>query len=144
MGKRRQWAVVIAAALFIAGFTAVFLLATVTVFGAISVIALNADTLMRIGGVVTIIMGLVFMGSVPILQKDTRMQPKKWATWVGAPLLGGVFALGWTPCVGPTLGAVISVSVGTEGMTAARGIVLVIAYCLGLGIPFLLLSLIHI
>ena len=141
VGKRRQWAVVIAAVLFIAGFTAVFLLATVTVFGAISVIALNADTLMRIGGVVTIIMGLVFMGSVPILQKDTRMQPKKWATWVGAPLLGGVFALGWTPCVGPTLGAVISVSVGTDGMTAARGIVLVIAYCLGLGIPFLLLAL---
>ena len=141
VGKRRQGAVVVAAALFIAGFTAVFLLATVTVFGAISVIALNSDTLMRIGGVVTIIMGLVFMGSVPILQKDTRMQPKKWATWLGAPLLGGVFALGWTPCVGPTLGAVISVSVGTEGMTAARGIVLVIAYCLGLGIPFLLLAL---
>lgn len=110
-------------------------------FGAISLIRLNADTLMRIGGVVTIAMGAVFMGAVPALQKDTRMQPKRWATWLGAPLLGGVFALGWTPCLGPTLAAIISVSVGTAGVTAARGVVLVIAYCLGLGLPFLLVAL---
>ena len=109
--------------------------------GAISLIALNTETLMRIGGVVTILMGLVFMGSVPMLQRDTRMQPKRWATWLGAPLLGGVFALGWTPCLGPTLAAVISVSVGTDGFTAVRGVILVIAYCLGLGIPFLLMAL---
>lgn len=141
VGKRRKWAVVAAAGLFILGFTVVFLLATVTVFGAISLIALNADTLMRVGGVVTIVMGLVFMGAVPMLQGDTRMQPKQWATWLGAPLLGGVFALGWTPCLGPTLAAVISVSVGTDGFTAVRGILLVIAYCLGLGIPFLLVAL---
>lgn len=141
VGRKRKWAVVGAAGLFILGFTVVFLLATVTVFGAISLIRLNADTLMRIGGVVTILMGLVFMGSVPMLQRDTRVQPKKWATWLGAPLLGGVFALGWTPCLGPTLGAVISVAVGTDGFTAVRGIVLVIAYCLGLGIPFLLMAL---
>lgn len=130
-----------AAALFIAGFTAVFLLATVTVFGAVSAIALNAETLMRIGGVVTIIMGLVFMGAVPALQKDTRIQPKKWTTILGAPLLGGVFALGWTPCLGPTLAAIISVSVGTAGLTAARGVLLVVAYCVGLGLPFLLVAL---
>ena len=98
-----------AAALFIAGFTAVFLLATVTVFGAVSAIALNADTLMRLGGVVTILMGVVFMGAVPALQKDTRIQPKRWTTILGAPLLGGVFALGWTPCLGPTLAAIVSV-----------------------------------
>ena len=69
------------------------------------------------------------------------MQPKRWATVLGAPLLGGVFALGWTPCLGPTLAAIISVSVGTEGFTAVRGVVLVIAYCLGLGLPFLLIAL---
>ena len=68
------------------------------------------------------------------------MAPKKWTTIVGAPLLGGVFALGWTPCLGPTLAAIISVSVGTEGLTAARGVFLVIAYCLGLGLPFLLMA----
>ena len=139
--SRKHWAVAGAAALFIAGFTVVFLLATVTVFGAARAIALNADTLMRIGGVVTILMGVVFMGAVPVLQKDTRFQPKKWTTIVGAPLLGGVFALGWTPCLGPTLASIISVSVGTQGLTAARGVLLVIAYCIGLGLPFLLVAL---
>ena len=138
--SRKHWAVAGAALLFIAGFTVVFLLATVTVFGAVSAIALNAQTLTRIGGVVTILMGLVFMGAVPVLQKDTRFQPKKWTTIVGAPLLGGIFALGWTPCLGPTLAAIISVSVGTQGFTAARGVVLVIAYCIGLGLPFLLVA----
>lgn len=137
----RRWSVTGAAALFVAGFTAVFLLATVSVFGAISLITLNADTLMRLGGVVTVLMGLVFIGAVPVLQRDTRMAPRKWTTLLGAPLLGGVFALGWTPCLGPTLAAIISVSVGTEGFTAARGILLVVAYCVGLGLPFLLVAL---
>lgn len=138
--KKRQGAVIGAAALFILGFTVVFVLATVSVFGLISALALNTDTLMRVGGVVTILMGVVFMGMVPALQKDTRMQPKRWATWLGAPLLGGVFALGWTPCLGPTLAAIISVSAGTEGMTALRGVVLIVGYCLGLGLPFLLVA----
>ncbi|WP_459588372.1 cytochrome c biogenesis CcdA family protein [Corynebacterium camporealensis] len=141
VGKRRQWAVVGAAGLFILGFTVVFILATVSVFGAISLLALNSETLMRVGGVITILMGLVFMGAVPFLQRDTRMAPKRWTTWVGAPLLGGVFALGWTPCLGPTLAAIISISAGTEGMTAVRGTILIVGYCLGLGLPFLLVAL---
>ncbi|WKD56793.1 Cytochrome C biogenesis protein transmembrane region [Corynebacterium capitovis DSM 44611] len=140
VGRRRQWAVVGAAGLFVLGFTVVFLLATVSVFGAISALTLNADTLMRAGGVVTILMGLVFAGWVPALQKDTRLAPRRWATWMGAPLLGGVFALGWTPCLGPTLAAVVSVSVGTQGVTAMRGSALVLAYCFGLGLPFLLVA----
>lgn len=141
VGKRRRWAVVGAAALFVLGFTVVFVLATVSVFGAISVLTLNADTLMRAGGVITILMGVVFMGVVPVLQKDTRMAPRRWTTWLGAPLLGGVFALGWTPCLGPTLAAILSVSAGTEGTTALRGTILIIGYCLGLGLPFLLVAL---
>lgn len=139
--KKRQWAVAGAALMFILGFTVVFVLATVTVFGAISMLTLNAETLMRVGGVITILMGLVFMGMVPALQRDTRLAPKRWTTWLGAPLLGGVFALGWTPCLGPTLAAIISVSAGTEGMTAARGVLLIVGYCLGLGLPFLLIAL---
>ena len=139
--RKRQWAVAGAALMFILGFTVVFVLATVTVFGAISMLTLNAETLMRLGGVVTILMGLVFMGMVPALQKDTRLAPRRWTTWLGAPLLGGVFALGWTPCLGPTLAAIISVSAGTEGMTAARGVLLIIGYCLGLGLPFLFIAL---
>lgn len=130
-----------AALLFVAGFTVVFVLATATVFGAISALMINQETLMRVGGVVTILMGIVFMGFIRPLQNDTRMAPKRWSTLAGAPLLGGVFALGWTPCLGPTLAAIISVSAGTGGMTAARGVILIISYCLGLGLPFILVAL---
>lgn len=139
--KSRRWAVAGAAGLFVAGFTVVFLLASVSVFGAISLITLNAEVLMRVGGVITIAMGVVFLGAVPALQQDRRLQPRRWANVLGAPLLGGVFALGWTPCLGPTLAAIMSVSVGTEGMTAARGVLLVVAYCLGLGLPFVVVAL---
>lgn len=132
--KKRR--VVGAALLFVAGFTIVFVLATATVFGAISALTLNAETLQRVGGVITIIMGVVFLGAIPWLQTERRFHPKLVTTWLGAPLLGGVFALGWTPCLGPTLAAIISISAGTEGTTAARGVALIVAYCLGLGIPF--------
>ena len=137
----RRGRVTLAALLFVLGFTVIFVLATVSVFGAISALRLNADSLMRVGGVITILMGIVFMGIVPVLQKDTRMAPKRWTTWLGAPLLGGVFALGWTPCLGPTLAAIISVSAGTAGMTAVRGTFLIVFYCLGLGLPFVLVAL---
>ncbi|MGB3773388.1 MAG: cytochrome c biogenesis CcdA family protein [Rhodococcus sp. (in: high G+C Gram-positive bacteria)] len=129
-----------AAALFVLGFTVVFVLATATVFGAISVLAVNREVLQRVGGVVTIAMGLVFLGLIPALQRDTRFEPRRVGSLVGAPLLGGVFALGWTPCLGPTLAGVISLASGTEGTTAARGVVLIVAYCLGLGLPFVILA----
>lgn len=129
-----------AAGLFVLGFTVVFVLATASVFGAISALAVNRELLMRIGGVVTIAMGLVFVGLVPALQRDLRFEPKRIGSLAGAPLLGGVFALGWTPCLGPTLAGVISLAAGTDGSTAARGVTLIVAYCFGLGLPFILLA----
>ncbi|MEU0545037.1 cytochrome c biogenesis CcdA family protein [Nocardia sp. NPDC005978] len=129
-----------AAGLFVAGFTVVFVLASASVFGAIQMLNVNSELLQRIGGVVTIIMGLAFIGMIPALQRDTRMEPRRISGLIGAPLLGGVFALGWTPCLGPTLSGVISVSAGTEGSTAARGVALTVAYCLGLGLPFIILA----
>ncbi|MBC7300237.1 MAG: cytochrome c biogenesis protein CcdA [Nocardia sp.] len=129
-----------AASLFVAGFTVVFVLATATVFGVIQTLNVNRELLQRIGGVVTILMGLVFIGLVPALQRDTRMEPRRLTSILGAPLLGGVFALGWTPCLGPTLSGVMAVSAGTEGTTAARGVTLIVAYCLGLGLPFIVLA----
>ena len=140
-GQQYRWRVAGAALMVIAGFTVVFVLATATVFGAISALTLQAELLQRLGGVVTIVMGLAFMGMIPALQNERRFHPRRWSTWVGAPLLGAVFALGWTPCLGPTLAAIISISAGTEGMTAVRGIVLIVAYCLGLGLPFLVVAL---
>ncbi|RVW01165.1 cytochrome c biogenesis CcdA family protein [Rhodococcus xishaensis] len=130
-----------AAGLFVLGFTVVFVLATATVFGAIEALALNREVLQRVGGVVTIVMGLAFVGLIPVLQKDTRFAPRQVSGLAGAPLLGGVFALGWTPCLGPTLAGVLSVAAGTEGATAARGVALIVAYCIGLGLPFVLVAL---
>ena len=129
-----------AAALFVAGFTVVFVLGTVAVLGMTTTLITNQVLLQRIGGVVTILMGLVFIGLVPVLQRDTRFTPRQLSTLAGAPLLGAVFALGWTPCLGPTLTGVIAVASATEGSNVARGVVLVVAYCLGLGLPFVLLA----
>jgi cytochrome c-type biogenesis protein len=129
-----------AAALFVAGFTAVFVLGTVAVLGMTTSLISNQLLLQRIGGVITIVMGLVFVGFIPALQRDARFTPRQISTLGGAPLLGAVFGLGWTPCLGPTLTGVIAVASATEGANVARGVALVIAYCLGLGIPFVLLA----
>ncbi|WP_024795013.1 cytochrome c biogenesis CcdA family protein [Tomitella biformata] len=135
-----RWRVAGAAGLFVAGFTVVFVLATASVFGLIGSLRINQDILQRVGGVVTIIMGLAFIGWFPMLQRDTRFAPIRVSSLAGAPLLGGVFGLGWTPCLGPTLAGVLSVAAGTSGTTAARGVVLIIAYCVGLGLPFVVLA----
>lgn len=137
----RRWRVAGSALLFVAGFTAVFVLGTVAVLGMTSALITNQLTLQRIGGAITIVMGLVFIGFFPALQRQARFAPRRWAGLAGAPLLGAVFALGWTPCLGPTLTGVIAVASATEGADVARGVILVLAYCLGLGIPFILLAL---
>ena len=135
-----RWRVTGAAVLFVAGFTVVFTLATASVFGLIGLLAVNRELLQRIGGVVTIVMGLAFVGWIPALQKDARPRPRRLSGVAGAPLLGATFGLGWTPCLGPTLAGVLSVAAGTQGSTAARGVMLIIAYCAGLGLPFIALA----
>jgi cytochrome c-type biogenesis protein len=135
-----RWQVAGSAALFVAGFTVVFLLGTIAVLGMTTTLITNQLLLQRVGGTVTILMGLVFVGYVPVLQRQVRFAPRQLSTVAGAPLLGAVFALGWTPCLGPTLTGVITVASATDGASVARGILLVIAYCLGLGIPFVLLA----
>lgn len=140
-GRRNRWRVAGSALLFVAGFTVVFVLGTVAVLGMTTTLITNQVVLQRIGGVVTIIMGLVFIGFIPVLQRQARFTPRQWAGLAGAPLLGAVFGLGWTPCLGPTLTGVIAVASATDGASVARGVALVIAYCLGLGIPFVLLAL---
>ena len=136
----RRWRVVGSAALFVAGFAAVFVLGTVAVLGMTTTLITNQLVLQRVGGIVTIIMGLVFIGFIPALQRQVRFTPRRLAGLAGAPLLGAVFALGWTPCLGPTLTGVIAVASATDGASVARGVALVIAYCLGLGIPFIALA----
>ncbi|BCO37794.1 cytochrome c biogenesis protein CcdA [Mycobacterium heckeshornense] len=135
-----RWRVAGSAALFVAGFTAVFVLGTVAVLGMTTALISNQLVLQRAGGVLTIVMGLVFVGLIPALQRQARLAPRQLPTVAGAPLLGAVFALGWTPCLGPTLTGVIAVASATQGANVIRGIVLIVAYCLGLGVPFVLLA----
>ncbi|MBA8827150.1 cytochrome c-type biogenesis protein [Saccharopolyspora lacisalsi] len=140
--RRGRWRVGGVAVLFVLGFTVVFAAATLLVLGVSDALLANQPLLRRIGGVVTVAMGLVFLGMIPALQRDVRIHRVPKAGVWGAPLLGAVFGLGWTPCLGPTLTAVISLAYTTEtNWLALRGAVLVLAYCLGLGIPFVLLAL---
>ena len=137
-----RWRVAGAALLFVAGFTAVFTAGALAVLGLSDLLITNELLLQRLGGIVTIAMGLVFLGFVPALQRDIRVHRTPRGGLAAAPLLGAVYGLGWTPCLGPTLAGVIALASGTQiGSTTARGLVLVLAYCAGLGIPFVLIAL---
>ena len=136
--ERRRSRMVAGAALFIAGFSAVFL-ALFLLAGTAGVFFLQyRDLLIRIGGVVIIVLGLVFIGQVTVLQRTIKPSWQPRTGLVGAPLLGVVFALGWTPCVGPTLAAVSFLAI--DGGDPARALLIGLFYCLGLGIPFLLVA----
>jgi cytochrome c-type biogenesis protein len=124
--------------LFVLGFSIVYV-ALGGAFGALGarVMIEHEGLLTKVLGVVTIVLGLVFAGVVPWLQRDVRIHSIP-AVGVGAaPVIGALFALGWTPCIGPTLGAVLSLG-GTYGANPSRGAFLAFVYCLGLGIPFLI------
>ena len=140
--RSARWRVAAAAMLFVAGFTVVFAAGVLVVLGLSDLLITNELLLQRIGGVVTIAMGLVFLGFIPALQRDVRIHRLPRGGLAGAPVLGAVYGLGWTPCLGPTLAGVIALASGTQiGPTTARGIILVLAYCAGLGIPFVLVAL---
>ncbi len=133
--------VVGAAALFVAGFTLVFLAEQSLVLGVARTLAVNSPVLIRIGGVVTIVMGLAMLGLIRPLQREKRVHARPTGRVLGALLLGAFFGLGWTVCIGPTLSGVISLSVATDWNSSAwRGIFLILFYCAGLGVPFLLLA----
>ncbi|GHE43313.1 cytochrome C biogenesis protein CcdA [Streptosporangium violaceochromogenes] len=130
----RRGRLVAGVALFVLGFAAVFV-AGGALFGGLGRALLgNADVITRVLGALTIVLGLAFMGMLPGLQRDVRIHRLPAAGLAGAPLLGVVFGLGWTPCIGPTLAAVLTLGL-TEG-SAARGALLAFAYALGLGLPF--------
>ena len=127
------------ALLFVAGFSAVFV-SFGALFGGLGRLLLEwAPVLTRVAGVVTVVMGLAFLGWLPWLQREKRLHHRPAGGLAGAPVLGVVFGLGWTPCLGPTLAAVNTLAY-TEA-SAARGAVLGLAYCLGLGIPFVAMAL---
>nr|WP_042182482.1 cytochrome c biogenesis CcdA family protein [Kibdelosporangium sp. MJ126-NF4]CEL15014.1 Cytochrome c-type biogenesis protein CcdA (DsbD analog) [Kibdelosporangium sp. MJ126-NF4]CTQ93390.1 Cytochrome c-type biogenesis protein CcdA (DsbD analog) [Kibdelosporangium sp. MJ126-NF4] len=138
--KRGRYRVVGAAGLFVLGFTVVFTVSIGSLVWLSDQLLLNRDVLQRVGGVLMILMALVFVGLIPMLQRDVRIHKLPRGGLISAPLLGGIFALGWAPCIGPTLAGVLTLAAST-GESGVRGIVLVLVYCVGLGVPFLLIAL---
>lgn len=135
----RSGRVVLAASLFVLGFSVVFVLLGAALGTLTTWLLTYRDVLTRVAGVLVIAFGLVLAGvlRVPMLNREARFR----MDWVpgglaGAFPLGMVFGLGWTPCIGPTLGAVLGLAVVSGG--ASRGAVLLFAYSLGLGVPFLI------
>jgi cytochrome c-type biogenesis protein len=135
-GQRRM---VSGALLFVLGFTAIFV-AEGVLFGSLgAAIRDHALGIERVLGVVTILMGVVFLGGIGFLQREVRIHRLPRAGLFGAPLLGAAFGLAWAPCLTPTFSAVYSLAF--QQATAGRGAFLMLCYCLGLGIPFVLVAL---
>lgn len=125
--------------LFVLGFSTVFIL-TGVVFGVVGdALIEHRLVITRVLGGVTILLGLVFLGLFGFFQRDVRVHKVPSVGIAGAPLLGALFGFGWTPCMGPTLGAVLTLSL-TEG-SSTRGAVLALVFSLGLGIPFIIAAL---
>lgn len=121
--------------LFVFGFTALFI-AYGALFGTLgSSISANEKIISKVLGVITIAMGLIFMGRINLM-RSFKVNRIAESGLVGAPILGFLFGLGWTPCIGPALAAVQTLAI--ESASASRGSVLSVAYCIGLGTPFIL------
>ncbi|MFC0040494.1 cytochrome c biogenesis CcdA family protein [Actinomadura rayongensis] len=135
LADRRRGRLTLGVALFVAGFSAVFVAMGTLAGGLGRWLAEYADPISRVLGAVTIVFGFAFMGFVPGLQRTVKSGRVPAAGLAGAPVLGVLFGLGWTPCIGPTLAAVQTLSF-SEG-SAGRGALLSLAYCAGLGLPFL-------
>lgn len=125
--------------LFVAGFSLVFVGLGLVFVQIGAAITPWLDVVMRILGVVIIVLGLAFGGWLPFAQTERRFHLTPRASYSGALLLGVTFGLGWAPCIGPTLSAITILALPTG--SPARGAVLALVYCVGLGLPFVLLAL---
>ncbi|MFC8421870.1 cytochrome c biogenesis CcdA family protein [Streptomyces sp. NPDC057236] len=137
LAEARRGRMVAGASLFVLGFTAVFVSggAFFGYFG--QTLQEQSDVLSKVLGVFMILMGVFFMGLMPWLtQREFRFHKRPATGLVGAPVIGALFGIGWTPCIGPTLASVTALSFNEA--TAGRGALLTVAYCLGLGAPFVL------
>jgi len=131
--------VILSSIAFVLGFTTVFVILGATASAAGQLLAANLPLLSKIAGVIIIIAGLHFLGiiHIPILHREARYHADaRPAGLVGAFVIGLAFAFGWTPCIGPVLGAILAVAAGEDSVS--QGVSLLLVYSLGLGIPFIL------
>ena len=136
--RRERRRLVLGVSLFVAGFSLIFILFMVLASSVGIWLVQYQDLITRIMGVVVIVMGLVFVGLFRPLQQTKKLSLAPKVGLAGAPVLGAGFAVGWTPCLGPTLIAISSLSLQSGSLT--RGALLGLAYCVGLGIPFVLVA----
>lgn len=135
----RRGRVLLGSVLFVLGFSAVFVTSG-ALFGSLGSLLIEHKTIVdRVLGVLTVLLGLVFLGLIPGMQREVRFHWLPSPGLAGAPVLGVLFGVGWTPCLGPTLAAVQTLAY-TQA-SAGRGALLTAAYCAGLGIPFVLTGL---
>lgn len=139
LGNAKRGRLLLGTALFIAGFTVVFVSYGALFGGLGSALLEYTQVITRVLGVFTIMFGLAFMGLIPWLNRTWEPTQNTSMGLVGAPLLGVLFGIGWTPCIGPTLAAVQALAI--ESASAGRGAALAAVYCIGLGLPFLLVAL---
>lgn len=135
--KAGKWAVLLPALLFTLGFSTVFVALGAGASSIGMMLRQHLDLLAKIGGLIIIIMGLNFLGvfRIGLLAREARFQGAgKPATLTGAYIMGLAFAFGWTPCIGPVLGAILGVAASKE--TVSGGALLLAIYSLGLAIPF--------
>ncbi|WP_308466184.1 cytochrome c biogenesis CcdA family protein [Rathayibacter soli] len=137
--KRGRNRLVLGVALFVIGFAVVFVIGGF-LLGAVGFWLIEwRDLLTRIAGVIVILLGLVFVGQFTFLQRTFKPSWRPAMGLAGAPILGVVFAIGWSPCTGPTLVAISGLSL--SGGSPWQGALLALFYALGLGVPFLLIAL---
>jgi cytochrome c-type biogenesis protein len=135
----RRGRVIAGISLFIAGFTAVFITLIVLATSAAMQLMVHRRMIEIVAGVIVIVLGLAFIGLVPGLERQWRVQKLPAAGLIGAPVFGVVFALSWAPCTGPTLAAMIAL--GSTSGSQARAVTLAVAYSLGIGLPFIAVGL---
>lgn len=132
------------ALLFVLGFSVVFVGEGAFFGGLGQLLADHQRVLQQVFGGITIALGVVFsglLGALPVFSREARSHRLPQAGLLGAPVLGALFGLGWTPCIGPTLAAVQGLAFSSSQTTAGRGALLTLFYCAGLGLPFLVVAL---
>ena len=133
--SKNRGKILLGSLLFVFGFTSLFVTYG-ALFGTLgSSISANSRNISQVLGALTIVMGLIFMGRINLM-RSFKFSRTTNSGLLGAPLLGFLFGLGWTPCIGPALAAVQTLAI--ESASAERGSILAVAYCFGLGTPFIL------